>query len=67
MIVIAKEPSTRLRVSVDYVSDRYENEIVFVKENVLQTNNRCTSMNLEFVLGYNKSNLYEARVLFVFS
>jgi hypothetical protein len=41
VIVLEKEPSSSLRLSVDFISDRYENEIVLLKENILSTENRC--------------------------
>lgn len=57
VIVGADEPSNRLRLMIAYIGDRYENEIVYVRDNPLSNSNTW----------YRKSNLYAASVLFVFN
>lgn len=57
VIVGANEPSNRLRLMIAYIGDKYENEIVYVRDNPLSNSNTW----------YRKSNLYAASVLFVFN
>lgn len=57
IIVTSDDPSTSQRVKTEYLSDRYDNEIVFLRDNIFSSYKKW----------YKKANLLESKVLFCFS
>lgn len=48
IIVTPQDPSTSQRVKTEYLSDRHDNEIVFLRDNIFSTYKKCNYYNAYF-------------------